>query len=75
MRRCQHIRHTTADMWRVSAAIIGHHLVRVVIQEDQQKVSFTTTPEGNCLLEASALVTFHEDLTLQVYQKTMPQAF
>jgi len=33
------------------------------------------TPEGSCLIDAAALVTYHEGYTLKVTQKTMPQSF
>ena len=67
-----HIRHATKETPRVSAAMIAHHWVPVVIEKDQQVVTSTTTPEGNSRIEAAALVT---ELTLKVTQRLTPQGF
>ena len=63
--------HTT---W-VSAAIINHHWIPIMLSRTNDTISVTTTPEGSILLDQIAQETHLQGLALDVTQTILPQSF
>ena len=59
----------------VSAAIVHHHWVPLVISNTDTAVTMTTTPEGSCFIRAATEIANDMNKTLEVSQRILPQSF
>lgn len=63
------------DTTWVSAAIVNHHWIPVVMTKQHTTIHVITTPEGSILLEQIEQEVHEEGLTFEVSQKILPQHF
>ena len=59
----------------VSAAIVNHHWIPLILNKFEDTLCILTTPEGSCLLPAIAALAAESNMGTEVTQKILPQNF